>query len=602
MRLTALTAPRGCSRAEETPPTDGRRRLWILGVSLLGACALVLPVTPAGAASTQAIVGWGNTDVTGIQGVTASATPATVPSAAGASAAAVGGNRAFVLTPSGVLGVGDGDYGQLGLGAGAGVAQSPTSFTAIAGTAGATQVSASESAALVIVDGAVLAFGKNTFGDAGTSPGTIVGTPTAVPGLSGTFTQVASGQGSSYALRSDGTVWAWGEDSSDQLGSVSANTGTPQQVQGLPGPVKTIAAGYDHVLALLQDGTVWAWGDDSYGELGNGTEGGPIAAPVQAFAPPSGLGSSTYLYAFPYTGVAGTSGQEATEIPQPVGELSDVTWLASAGWTFGQIVGAETPVSWYASNTGGDARTTDASKFVTQTVGTLSFTHTLFFQSLGLTSTVTRVRITGTNARDFLLVGDEPEAEFPFTLAANGTALGVEVRFAPSDAGERSATLEVDADSGTVDVPLSGYGVALTGGPVGPTGVGVAGPAGPAGPAGAAVVGPPGPAGKNGVVTFAAKASKASVKPGHVASLSFTVGNRTTGVFPRTALLASAPKGLHVSGGKSAVVASLAAGKSRTVTLKLKVGAKTKRGSYRVKVSLKVNGETVTRTVQVQVR
>jgi uncharacterized membrane protein len=63
----------------------------------------------------------------------------------------------------------------------------------------------------------------------------------------------------------------------------------------------------------------------------------------------------------------------------------------------------------------------------------------------------------------------------------------------------------------------------------------------------------------------------------------------------------SAPKGLDLQGSRTATVASLGAGDSRTVTLKLKVGAKAKRGTYKVKVTWKLGGKTVTRTVQVRV-
>ena len=45
---------------------------------------------------------------------------------------------------------------------------------------------------------------------------------------------------------------------------------TPVQVQGLSSVV-AIAAGIDHNLAVKSDGTVWAWGRNSYGQLGDGT-------------------------------------------------------------------------------------------------------------------------------------------------------------------------------------------------------------------------------------------------------------------------------------------------------------------------------------------
>ena len=83
---------------------------------------------------------------------------------------------------------------------------------------------------------------------------------------------MSAGVDQSLALRSDGTVWAWGGDRYGQLGdgSNSAAQPTPVQVAGLTGVTK-IAAGGLFGLALRSDGTVWAWGYNAVGELGNGT-------------------------------------------------------------------------------------------------------------------------------------------------------------------------------------------------------------------------------------------------------------------------------------------------------------------------------------------
>jgi alpha-tubulin suppressor-like RCC1 family protein len=99
--------------------------------------------------------------------------------------------------------------------------------------------------------------------------------PIQVPGLSD-VTAVATG-GSSLALKRDGTVWAWGNNSWGQLGDgtiaghyLADSTGRPQpplQVHNLS-QVVAVAEGARHSLALTSDGTVWAWGDNSEGKLG----------------------------------------------------------------------------------------------------------------------------------------------------------------------------------------------------------------------------------------------------------------------------------------------------------------------------------------------
>lgn len=85
--------------------------------------------------------------------------------------------------------------------------------------------------------------------------------------------QVAEGNGFTLALKNNGTVWGWGNNTSYQLGDgTSKNNGTPVQAVGVTDIVK-IGAGYMHSVALKNDGTVWVWGTSSTGALtGNGVK------------------------------------------------------------------------------------------------------------------------------------------------------------------------------------------------------------------------------------------------------------------------------------------------------------------------------------------
>jgi len=120
-------------------------------------------------------------------------------------------------------------------------------------------------------DGTVWAWGDNTAGDLGdgTTDGRLA--PVQVTGLTG-VTQVAGGCDHSLALRSDGTVWAWGGNGAGQLGrgTVTGYEVAPAPVSGLAGVTK-ISAGCGFSLALRSDGTLWAWGGNNAGQLGTGS-------------------------------------------------------------------------------------------------------------------------------------------------------------------------------------------------------------------------------------------------------------------------------------------------------------------------------------------
>jgi alpha-tubulin suppressor-like RCC1 family protein len=84
-------------------------------------------------------------------------------------------------------------------------------------------------------------------------------------------TSIAAGDEHSLALRSDGTVWAWGANASGQLGDGTTDDRThPVRVEALD-DVRSIAAGHAFSLALKADGSVWAWGANEAGQLGDGT-------------------------------------------------------------------------------------------------------------------------------------------------------------------------------------------------------------------------------------------------------------------------------------------------------------------------------------------
>ena len=132
-------------------------------------------------------------------------------------------------------------------------------------------------------DGTITAWGLNDHGALGDGTTTDRSTPVQVKGLTGVVTQVAVGEEFSLALRSNGTVWAWGRNDRGQLGrgTISGEELVPARVAVL-NRITKISAGRDFALALRSDGIVFAWGANRFGQLGTGAPSyGPVSVPIK---------------------------------------------------------------------------------------------------------------------------------------------------------------------------------------------------------------------------------------------------------------------------------------------------------------------------------
>jgi alpha-tubulin suppressor-like RCC1 family protein len=306
-------------------------------------CLALAEVPTSGAAFSQTqAFGWGN-NASGelADGTTTSPrlTPIPMLGLSDATALSMGPVHGLAVIGGSVAAWGHNKSGELGDGT---TVDHPTP-AAVTGSAGARVVAAGNAFSLALLaDGSVLAWGNNKSGELGDgSAPTDHSTPVPVSGLGAGSGVVAISAGESHALalRSDGTVLAWGHNASGQLGDGSAPTdhATPVQVSGLgPGSgVVAIAAGATFSLALRSDGSVLAWGNNASGELGDGSAPAdhPTPVPVSGLGPGSGVvklvagGATSYalrtdgqVLAWGHN-AAGELGDGAAPTNQPVPEV-----------------------------------------------------------------------------------------------------------------------------------------------------------------------------------------------------------------------------------------------------------------------------------------
>ncbi|MGB8169262.1 MAG: choice-of-anchor tandem repeat GloVer-containing protein [Chthoniobacteraceae bacterium] len=134
-------------------------------------------------------------------------------------------------------------------------------------------------------DGSVWGWGYNFYGQVGNGTTT---TPVSTPGQIGTATNwssIATGLYHTTAIRTDGTLWAWGRNLEGQIGDgTTTNRSIPLQI-GSATNWSTVADGYYHTVATRTDGSAWTWGLNANSQLGNGAIGNRST--------PAQLGTST---------------------------------------------------------------------------------------------------------------------------------------------------------------------------------------------------------------------------------------------------------------------------------------------------------------------
>ena len=270
-------------------------------------------------------------------------------------------------------------------------------------------------------DGLVYAWGDGTYGALGNYSTTSSSVPVAVNTASGisalagkTVVAIAAGAYHSLALASDGTVYAWGNNASGELGNNTTTSNTvPVAVNMLSGTsalagksVIGIAAGGYHSLALASDGTVYAWGYNADGELGaNSTVDSHAPVAVNTVIGSSGLAGKSvtaisagrnhglalasdgtvYSWGYNAYGALGNNSTVNSLVPVAVSIASGtsalagktVTAISAGGWHSLALASDGTVCAWGNNGNGEIGNNTKLNSMVPMAVNTVSGTSAL---------------------------------------------------------------------------------------------------------------------------------------------------------------------------------------------------------------------------------
>ena len=116
-------------------------------------------------------------------------------------------------------------------------------------------------------------WGRNEMGQLGDNTVTNKSSPTQTITFGSNWSVVSGGNRHTAAIKTDGTLWAWGRNNSGQLGNAVSihNQSSPVQTIALGSNWSSVACGVFSTAAIKTDGTLWVWGNNSNGELGDNT-------------------------------------------------------------------------------------------------------------------------------------------------------------------------------------------------------------------------------------------------------------------------------------------------------------------------------------------
>ena len=281
--------------------------------------------------------------------------------------------NAFAINSNGNLWAwGGNSYGQLGLGD-----ITHRSSPVQVGTSAWSKIAADFHTVAIQSNGTLWGWGRNSVGQLGLSDSADRSSPVQI-GTSSNWAQVSvrssqesfpQRRGNTLAIKTDGTLWAWGQNVFGQLGlSNTISRYSPVQV-GTESYWSQISCGYEHTVALQSNGTLWSWGYNGQGQLGLNTSTTAVYSPAQigTLSSWSKISAGKYstlaiktdgtLWAwgsnqYGQLGVGVNSNSLNYSTPVQIGVLNDWTEISNYGYSSSAIKNNKTLWSWGRNDNG----------------------------------------------------------------------------------------------------------------------------------------------------------------------------------------------------------------------------------------------------------
>ena len=217
--------------------------------------------------------GWGRNyfGQTGINNRTNQSSPVQVGALTTWLKVSAGYDNGFAIKTDGTLwGWGYNGLGQVGLGNTTYLFSSPQQVGALTNwssvSVGRYSVIATQS------NGTLWAWGRNNYGQLANGTTNNYSSPIQIGALTN-WSKLFCGADYSVAIKTDGTLWSWGSNGQGQLGLGNTTSySSPKQVGSLTNWSSASVANFTDgvTTAIKTDGTLWSWGENNYGQLGLG--------------------------------------------------------------------------------------------------------------------------------------------------------------------------------------------------------------------------------------------------------------------------------------------------------------------------------------------